>query len=777
MNELNNEKIKELSAGLAVSERFAELLVRRGFDTLDSARSFLYPSRDSLEDPFRLSGMRQAVDRIRAALDAGEKIVVYGDYDCDGITATAILTDYLSSVGADVGYFIPNRFDTGYGLSTETLEEIAENIGPDLIVTVDCGVSSVEEIEYASEVLGIDLVVTDHHILPDVLPSTIVVNPRLDPESASADLCGAGVAYKLVTALGGEAASWKYIEIAAIGTIADVVPLTRENRLIVSLGLNKIHSREPINKGLRLLIESAGCKREELTATDVGFRISPRINALGRIAECNEVVTLFTTEEYVSLQGLIEKMDRVNELRKSLVDRELKEALEMMKEYDLIAHKVILLYHPEWNAGVLGLVAGRLKDRFHRPVVLLTGDDVLRGSCRSPEGVDMVAILKSAESVLVKFGGHSRAAGLTVKRENVIVARDLMDAYLESNLDHKIFARVESCDLDLSPEEVTLAFCDEISMFEPTGMGNPAPKFRFASEVTPLVPFGSGAHVKCRLNREAEIVAFRQAPLSDAIAGGGKFDLLCDCSKNVFNNRATAQMCVREVFPRELSLRSDDPALFYRYLRTLLYKEEEKASLTPISQEELATILYDDDFCTQFVAFSAENAEMVLGDAVLSQKVCYCAYGSNDDAPWNELIFAPEDDAHFGYKRIVLLDTPLCTGYAARLAKETGAEVYVVKDRYPFADLFRRADLSEQALSDTFVKIKRFLFSGGRALSPIDLMHKIEPNDVTFLLHFCILFDGKAFSIGDNFSLSPQATNTLADSVLYRRALALKKRL
>ena len=771
------EKILDISAGLGVSKRFAELLIRRGLDSVESARSFLYPTRDALEDPFRLSGMDRAVARIRAAIDAGEKIVVYGDYDCDGITATAILTDYLGSVGADVEYFIPNRFDTGYGLATETLEEIAETIAPDLIVTVDCGVSSAEEIEYASEVLGIDVVVTDHHVLPDELPSAVVVNPRLDPDSASTDLCGAGVAYKLVTALAGEAVSWKYIEIAAIGTIADVVPLTKENRLIVSLGLKKIHSREPINKGLRLLIESAGCKREELSASDVGFYISPRINALGRIEECSEVVTLFTTDEFVVLQGLIEKLDRVNELRKSLVQREVSEALEMMKEYDLISHKVILLYHPEWNAGVLGLVAGRLKDRFHRPGVMLTGDEELRGSCRSPEGVDMVATLKSAQSVLVKFGGHSRAAGLSVRRENVIAARDLMDAYLDANCPKEVFSRTENYDLALSPDDVTLSFCDEIALFEPTGMGNPAPRFLFDSTALPLAPFGTGAHVKCRLNREAEVVAFKQAPLADAIAAGGRFDLLCDCSKNVFNNRATAQMCVREVFPRDLTLHEDDPSLFYRYLRSNLFKDEGKGGVTAILPSELPNVLYDEDFCTQFVAFSEQNADSVRRDPLLASKIRYLSYGSNADAPWNELIFAPEEDAHVGYKRIVLLDTPLTTGYPARLAKTTGAEIYVVKERFPFTELFRRADVSEIAILDTLQKIKRFLFSGGRASSPTDLMKKIEADDVGFLLRFCILYDGGALSIGQNFALSPQSADGLADSVLYRRVSFLKARL
>ena len=211
MEEMSREIVKKLCASLGIGEIFAGLLVQRGISSAEEGKRFLYPSAEDFEDPFLLSGMDDAVKRIRAAIEAKEKIVVYGDYDCDGITATSILYDYLRSLGADVSYFIPNRFDTGYGLSTETLEEIAETLFPDLIITVDCGISSVEEALFMEEVLAIDLIVTDHHNLPSKLPQAIVVNPKLDPECRSTSLCGAGVAFKLVQALGGIKEAWKYI--------------------------------------------------------------------------------------------------------------------------------------------------------------------------------------------------------------------------------------------------------------------------------------------------------------------------------------------------------------------------------------------------------------------------------------------------------------------------------------------------------------------------------------------------------------------------------------
>ena len=384
------------------------------------------------------------------------------------------------------------------------MEEIAETEFPDLIITVDCGISSAEEAEYLQEDLAIDLIVTDHHNLPERLPNAILVNPKLDPDSASVDLCGAGVAFKVVQALGGTDAAWKYVELAAIGTIADIVPLTKENRLIAYLGLKKINSRERINKGLRLLIESIGL--EKVSASDVGYYIAPRINALGRLDDCTEVVNLFTSEEFVVLQALVEKLTRVNELRKSLVNKVYEEALELIKEYDLAMHRLIFLYKPDWNTGVLGLVAGRLKNEFSRPVILVGGEEEIRGSARSLEGVDIYRTVESASAYLVKFGGHKGAAGLTVLRENLIAARNAMDEYLERNYPAEAFRRNDSFDLQVLPEEVSLPLAEEIALLEPTGEGNRKPIFRFSTDDLSFYPFGNGSHVKCRLNPSAEIV-------------------------------------------------------------------------------------------------------------------------------------------------------------------------------------------------------------------------------------------------------------------------------
>lgn len=774
LKEENRERIAELASALGVSDVFAGLLVSRGITDPAEAKAFLYPSVSALEDPFVLSGMREAVDRVRSAIEEHEKIVVYGDYDCDGITATSILYDYLTSLGADVSYFIPNRFDTGYGLNTETLEEIAETLFPDLIITVDCGISSVEEAEFMDEVLAIDLIVTDHHTLPATLPRAIVVNPKLNPESNSRDLCGAGVAFKLVQALGGAKAAWQYIELAAIAMIADVVPLTRENRLIASLGLGKINSREKINKGLRLLIESIGLK--EVTAGDVGFHIAPRINALGRLEDCSEVVTLFTTEEYVVLQGLIEKLARVNELRKSLTKEVYREALELLKEYDLATHKVIFLYKEGWNPGVLGLVAGYLKNDFERPVILVTGEEEVKGSARSPEGVDIYAVIKSAEEFLVKFGGHKRAAGLTLLRENLIQARNRMDEYLDQTLSNEALQRLPHYDLALRPEEITLRLAEEIALLEPTGEGNRKPIFKFSTADFPVQPFGNGLHVKGRIHENAELIGFNMSYLSEAIKAGGTYDMMCECSINVFKNIERVQMKISSVFASHFADGEENPSLFNRYLRSNLYKEE-PCDFTVVSEDMLGDLFYDDDFCTLFLSLSCESAAYLRSRKDFSDKVRRCEYGKSFDAPWNEVLIAPESEP-IGYKRILLLDTPLTKGYVARLKKETQAEIYVLKDHYPYADIFRRVNLSSQAIAGAYEALKRFIYAGSGAASPVDLAMRLSPADpYSFLICFYVLFESGSISVGQGFALALRSFSDPANSLLYRRLSALKNRL
>ena len=766
---MNENLIKEIVTSFSLDPIVAELLVKRGFDSVDAVRSYLYPSKEDFSDPFALSGMTAAAERIRRAIDEGEKIVVYGDYDCDGITATSILYGYLASIGADVAYFIPSRFDTGYGLSTESLEYIAETYYPDLIVTVDCGISSVEEAEYLQDVLAIDLVITDHHNLPNTLPNTIVVDPKLDPTSPCTDLCAAGVAFKLVQALGGLDAAWKYIELAAIGTVADVVPLTAENRVIVSLGLAKINSREVINKGLRLLIQSIDYKKP-IDAHAIGFQIGPRINSPGRIGGAEEAVRLFIADEYVELQGIVEKMEHANELRRSLVEQTLREAHELLKEYDLTSHRVILLYKSDWSTGIVGLACGRLRSEFNRPVILLCGEDELTGSARSIDGIDISETIKAAAQYLVRFGGHKSAAGLTVLREHLIEARNAMDAYLEATYSDEIYARSRAYDMEIAPEDVTISLAESISRLEPFGTGNPCPLFKFTSDNVTLLL--NGENVKGRLNDRAEIIGFKRRYLAEGLSLGLKYTYLCECSLNEFRNVAKAQMRITSDFVTGRNGWGDPLFAFNRYVRSLLYRDERGAD-SVIRVEELDKSLYDDRFCTAYISFSPKSID--LAQSILPLGRDAIEYGTLYDAPWNEILVAPEN-APLGYKRIVLLDTPLTKGYVARLAKMTDAEIVVVRENFPYQDVFRSIDLSNEALYNAYKRIERLIFAGGGASTPVDLARKLsEGSEKEFLIYLYILYNAECISIGNGCEITMRKYVYPTESVLFNRILSLKR--
>ena len=771
-NVVSKEEIKDFSAALGVSELFAEILLARGLKTVSEAHNFLHPAPDMLSDPFALTGMEKAVGRIKEAIDNNEKVVIYGDYDCDGIMATSILYDYLLSIGVDVSYHIPNRFEDGYGLNTETLEFIAETQFPDLIITVDCGISAVEEAEYLAEVLAIDLIITDHHTLPEKLPNTIIVNPKLDEGSPCRDLCGAGVAFKLVQAIAGQEVALRYIDLAAIATIADIVPLTKENRVIAALGLRKINAHYALKKGLRMLIES--CEAEKVTSSDVGFRIAPKINAVGRLGDASDIVRLFVSDEYLELEGLVDKVNNANELRKSLVAEVYNEALAMLDECDLVTHRIIYLYKETWNIGVLGLVAAKLSREFSRPALLFGGSDVLRGSARSPEGIDIYRTIQAAESLLVAFGGHKGAAGVSVKRENLIEARNLMDDYLFENYSPADFSKKEGYDAELTAKDATLAFAEELMMLEPTGEGNQRPIFKINPTDCPLTRISNTTHAKGRLNEVSEVVAFNSAYLIDGINEGVQYDLLAECGKDVYKNRERVQLKVLSAYPCGYSLPASDAISFHRYLRSNVYPEA-ATKFTPIKWSELKDTFYDDDFCTLFIAFSSKTAQKALSDENFSSKIKQAEYAKPFDLPHNALVLA-SDFSPVGYKRIVLLDTPLTKGYITYLNKHVSAEIFVVTDNYPFKDELADVEFSPAAVESSFGKIKSFVFSGNVAMSPIDLVRTLAPaSPYSFLSHFYALYESGALKIGNGFAIYPQSFRDPNESTVFRRLAALKR--
>jgi single-stranded-DNA-specific exonuclease len=473
-----------LASALGLSPTAAALLVARGAETVDAARALLSPTLAQLHDPFLMLGMREAADRVRRAVAAGERILIYGDYDVDGTTGAVVLRRALDVLGARTGYHIPHRFTEGYGIRRDVLER-ARAEGYTLAISVDCGIRAFEPLEWA-RANGLDVIVTDHH-LPDegegAPPAFAVLNPnQRGCPYPDKNLAGVGVAFKLAHALFRECGKEKlipgFLKVVAIGTVADVAQLVGENRAIVSLGLADLH--KATNPGLRALLEVAGCgDGRKLRAFDLGFRVGPRINAAGRMDSAAAIVELFEAKEIEGARRLAGRLDALNTERQK-VQREVAERAVAALEFGPHADDPVALAAGRgWHRGVIGLAASKLCERTGRPAIVISLDEdgTGHGSARSTEDFHMLDALTACADLLENFGGHAHAAGLLVREEKLPALRRRLNEHAAAS---PCLAAPEPClhaDLELDPEEISLGLCDELAALEPFGAGWPEPVF------------------------------------------------------------------------------------------------------------------------------------------------------------------------------------------------------------------------------------------------------------------------------------------------------------
>ncbi|HEX5890949.1 MAG TPA: single-stranded-DNA-specific exonuclease RecJ [Pyrinomonadaceae bacterium] len=504
-----------LARVLGVSPILAALLISRGYADERAARAFLSPSYDQLHEPYLMLGMREAVARLKQAIETNEPVLIYGDYDVDGTTGTAILLRALKLLGAKTGFHIPHRFTEGYGIQQPALERAFAE-GYKLVVSVDCGIRAHEPLYWARD-KGLDVIITDHH-LPDedegAPPAFAVLNPNQEgctyPDK---HLAGVGVAFKLVHALfreyGREAQVAAFMKVVAIGTVADVAKLVGENRTIVAIGLKDL--ARAANPGLKALIDVAGCgDGKGMTAYDLGFRLGPRINAAGRMDAARAVVELFDTRDSAVARKLAEHLDARNEERKTVQQQIIDLALAELG--DTTEAKVAVIQGSGWHRGVIGIAASKIAERLNRPCVVLSIDgDVAHGSGRSIEAYHLLNGLTACADLFEKFGGHSHAAGITIRPERIAEFRRRLNEHAAGCLTEEDLEHSVTIDMELSPEQVTFQLARELQALEPFGAGNARPVFvtrnlRCLSE--PIVM--KDKHLKLRLagpqNRPLEAV-------------------------------------------------------------------------------------------------------------------------------------------------------------------------------------------------------------------------------------------------------------------------------
>ena len=484
--------VKALAERMGVSSIVAQLLLNREISSPDAGKRFLEAPLVGLHAPTLLPGISEAVERLARAIEAKRRICIYGDYDVDGVTGTSILWGLLHRLGAPVEYYVPHRLDEGYGLNSEALKTLADR-GVNLVVTVDCGIASVAEAD-AARALGLELIITDHHEMKDVLPAAdVLVHPRL-PGSAYpfGGLSGAGVAFKLAWALathisGSDKVSpmlreflLDAVALAALGLVADVVPLHDENRIYVRSGLARLREKPPL--GMKALIESAGlAATPELRAEDIGFRLAPRMNAAGRLGYAGLVVEMLTTANAVRAKEIAQHLENENSSRQTLERRMVQQAKDMLDGEDLAKLPAAVLSHSEWHPGVIGIVAGRLVEHIGRPVLIIAAKDgqpIVTGSGRSIPGFELHLALKACEAELLGHGGHAMAAGFKIAPTRIHAFRELFYRHAAEHFPKGIPpAPCLNLDSEIPLSMLTLGLLKEIGRLEPYGAQNPKPKF------------------------------------------------------------------------------------------------------------------------------------------------------------------------------------------------------------------------------------------------------------------------------------------------------------
>jgi len=556
-------KIKHLSEVLNIDRFLSNLLVQRGIETFDEAKAFFRPNYDHLFDPFLMKDMDKAIDRLETAIEHNEKVYIYGDYDVDGTTSVALVYSFLFSYFNNIEFYIPNRYEEGYGISYKGIDCFAE-AKCTLVIALDCGIKAVEKIKYAND-KGIDFIICDHHTPGDELPNaTACLDPkRKDCDYPEKNLSGCGVGFKFLQAFCQRRdmafdVLHEYLDLVVVSIASDIVPIVGENRVLAHYGLQKLNTNPGI--GLKYIIKVAGMQGREITISDIVFKIGPRINAAGRIDSGGDAVALLVSRNEEEASNMSIDIDKCNDTRKGF-DRDItQQALDLIANSEEQKNKKsTVLYEPGWHKGVIGIVASRLTETYYRPTVILTeSKGFATGSARSVEGFDLYKAIDSCSDLLENFGGHMYAAGLTLKIENIPEFKRRFEIYVSENItEDQLIAQIE-VDEQIGLRDINEKFYRILNQFRPFGPGNLPPVF-----VTKRVfDYGTSKkvgkdqdHLKVELIEEKsgaikQGIAFSMGDRLEGLQTGNPFDVCYSIEENIYNGRSTIQMMLKDMkFP------------------------------------------------------------------------------------------------------------------------------------------------------------------------------------------------------------------------------------
>ncbi len=765
---MNNieEKIK-LSKEYNLSSSVIDILFARGYDTKVKIDAFLHPSEKDFHDPFLLKDMDRAVTRINKALEKNERILIFGDYDVDGVSASAILIKYFASRNFFVDYYLPNRYIDGYGLTCEVLDKVKEKYNPSLIITVDCGISCYKEIEYA-KTIGIDIIVTDHHDIPEILPDTITVNAKLPNQKYPfSQLCGTGVAFKLVQALSGLEEAKKYLGICAVATIADIVPLQDENRAIVTMGLKDLENNLPL--GLKMLIKDNKLNYN-LSASDIAFRLSPKINAAGRMGDPTVALRLYIKEDKKVLAKTIETLNEQNQTRQALCNRVYEDAIKMIEKINISKYKAIVLYSKNWDSGILGIVSAKIAGEFNKPTILFSevGDE-LKGSARSINDINICETIANIKEVVEAFGGHKMAAGLTIKTKHFGSFIKSLNESLTKNYTQDDFLSSVNYDFKLKPEEITEKLVKDLDVLEPCGCGNPKPIFMIDFEKVNVSSMGNFPNHLNISSKNFNIVAFNSSEYSTILKNSNTQSITVELQLSEFKGKKYLKGIAKNIYTGTIAKPKNNDILYGEYILQLNQKNNNEKYYTELNKPALVKLVKEAEnskMGTLFVASTFESYSQFIEQFDL--KLNHNLFNITSHNAENSIVLAPASFEGFNlFSKIVFLDPILDKKYLNMTANNTFAKIYYVGYKRVNSSIFKGLSLDRNVfgqyykmLSDLTKKLISFesrfdIYKHLKLLNP--QAKKLCYRQFVFCLYtfvelniFSFVEDGEYFTLSEN---------------------------
>lgn len=685
--------VEDLSKEFNVLPTTMYLILSRGLSSKEEILDYL--SCGKLLDPFLIKGMKELCERVELAKKLNDRVLIFGDYDVDGVSATAIMLKTLKKLGIEADFYLPNRYVDGYGLTCEVIDKIEKLYAPDLIITVDCGISCATEVSYAKS-KGIEIIVTDHHEIPEVLPDTLVLNAKIEgQEYPFRELCGTGLAYKISEALLGWKKAEEFLPIAAIATIADIVSLTGENRNIVKRGF-KCFDKLPL--GLKQLFKENKVSITNPNSTDIAFKIAPKINSSGRMGDARDSLMLYLSEDPVEVNKYLSKIKNHNQRRQELSSKILEDCEKAIKKMDLSKTRVICLASKKWDQGILGIACARLVEIYNRPVFLFSQtDDVLHGSGRSIDDINIHELLSSLKDILETFGGHTMAAGLTLKRDKYEEFCNRVNAFAFEHVSDKVFIPIKYYDMEIKNEDLTQRFLSELSVLEPFGCDNSRPRFKISTDNLEINPRKfSPNHCEIKIG-DLKLLYFNFTKNYNAL----KFARF---KSFIFEFQGNSKEGIVSDFDMGSFIVDNAHMLTYPIqLCQLCYEDNRPSKFSYYPNEKLLTFVANAEvFGTAFVAYSAYDF-VNFSKNYSKENIFHIGICDDFCVGYNSLLLSPIGvNWAKNFSRIIFLSPVLDEGFISQLNEVSNAEIFIPMERPFDTSRFLNLDLSREAFGKVF---------------------------------------------------------------------------